>query len=445
MNSHFKISVVDLADEVLPYFGNQAYSPLFLSVDLMTYDALGNKVWMEETIFPVSMFDRATVTRRDYAGPIIRTHRSNNTPPLTLAYSTHINIGEGVFWQDGSYYVRFADYQGSVRAVVRGSSNFMRGIFDAGDIVEVNNFDPWGVEFGRARDPFGMQPIKHQDMERLNFGNMNVHNHGARWTFNAVGRWLGMDPLMELFYSKSPYVFLNNNPVMYIDPDGRAAIPIIYFGVARIMEHGGRSRVRTAGYIMQHPINAARVGQWSHGANNITTFASNFEINTAETSGLSWGSPGDHGNAIRHTLWQAMITNEMGANHAQRIGNAHEDNFRNIDLTATSFSSMTEADLVVDLLNNAIGREIGERNMGASNRTLARETMREFRQNGLWTATSDADGNVSVQRTRITRQQYNDAINAINRMGNDGIFCPQRPFGWGVTPFHSGWGRTTQP
>ncbi|MCL2413110.1 MAG: hypothetical protein FWC98_03120, partial [Bacteroidales bacterium] len=123
-----------------------------------------------------------------------------------------------------SYYVRFADYQGSVRAVVRGSSNFMRGIFDAGDMVEVNNFDPWGVEFGRARDPFGMQPIKHQDMERLNFGNMNVHNHGARWAFNAVGRWLGMDPLMELFYSKSPYVFLNNNPVRFIDPDGRKAI-----------------------------------------------------------------------------------------------------------------------------------------------------------------------------------------------------------------------------
>jgi len=132
--------------------------------------------------------------------------------------------------------VRFTDYQGSVRVVVRASTNFAENVFNPENIVEVNNFDPWGVEFGRAQDPFGMQPIKHQDMERLNFGNMNVHNHGARWAFNAVGRWLGMDPLMELFYSMSPYTFLGNNPVRFIDPDGRRIVGVTGADALRFQE-----------------------------------------------------------------------------------------------------------------------------------------------------------------------------------------------------------------
>ena len=37
----------------------------------------------------------------------------------------------------------------------------------------------------------------------------------------AVGRWLSPDPLAEKYYGISPYVFCGNNPLRYIDPDGR--------------------------------------------------------------------------------------------------------------------------------------------------------------------------------------------------------------------------------
>jgi len=38
---------------------------------------------------------------------------------------------------------------------------------------------------------------------------------------------LGMDPLMELFYSVSPFVYNMNNPVRFIDPDGRKALDMM--------------------------------------------------------------------------------------------------------------------------------------------------------------------------------------------------------------------------
>ncbi len=37
----------------------------------------------------------------------------------------------------------------------------------------------------------------------------------------TTGRWMCMDPLAEKYYDVSPYVYCKNNPVKYVDPDGR--------------------------------------------------------------------------------------------------------------------------------------------------------------------------------------------------------------------------------
>jgi hypothetical protein len=42
---------------------------------------------------------------------------------------------------------------------------------------------------------------------------------------DVVSRWWSIDPLAGKFPEQSPYVFSNNNPILFIDPDGMAAIP----------------------------------------------------------------------------------------------------------------------------------------------------------------------------------------------------------------------------
>ena len=110
----------------------------------------------------------------------------------------------------------------------------------------------------------------------------------------------------------------------------------------------------------------------------------------------------------------------MGARQAQRIGNAHEDNIK-IDLNQRTFKNMEEADKAVDLLNNLIGREIGIDNKGASNKTIAIKVAKEFYENGLWTASLNKDGSATIEKTKITREQYNAAIIEINKKGNNGL------------------------
>src|SRR6185436_19590575 len=61
--------------------------------------------------------------------------------------------------------------------------------------------------------------------------------HGARWMAPETGRWLTPDPpvqapdarFMARPWALHPYQYVQQNPVMYWDPDGNDFDPIKYF------------------------------------------------------------------------------------------------------------------------------------------------------------------------------------------------------------------------
>ena len=52
-------------------------------------------------------------------------------------------------------------------------------------------------------------------------GNIGMIDYGARFYDPDLSRWTTPDPLAEKYYGISPYAFCNNNPVNFVDPDGR--------------------------------------------------------------------------------------------------------------------------------------------------------------------------------------------------------------------------------
>lgn len=90
-------------------------------------------------------------------------------------------------------------------------------------------------------------------------------------------------------------------------------------------------------------------------------------------------------------------------------------------MSSRIFAIFNEADKMADLLNNAIGREIGANNKGCSNRRFAELVLEEYKNNGLWCVTGNAKDGYSVQKSKLSQSQYNTALQVIMTKGNNGL------------------------
>ena len=158
------------------------------------YDALGAKK-------SLAYHDGTDSTTVEYLDGII--YKDGN-PKCVLTETGYLSL------EDNMYRFYIKDYLGSIRLVKNG----------AGAVEEINNYYPSGALFTVPVPD--VQNYKYSGKERVDYANLGWYDYGARYYEPVLMRWHSADPLLEKYYSTSPYTFCSNNFVNFVDPDGRA-------------------------------------------------------------------------------------------------------------------------------------------------------------------------------------------------------------------------------
>ena len=149
---------------------------------------------------------------KDYAGSFTYSRGDGGAKTLES-----VAFGGGRIRKSGSTYAvdyHITDHLGSVRAIVNAS----------GTVVEQNDYYPFGMRHPNGLTQLAANRWRFSGKEEQDaaFG-IAYSDFGARF-YDRSAAWTTIDPMAEKYYAVSPYVYCNNNPILFVDPKGEEGI-----------------------------------------------------------------------------------------------------------------------------------------------------------------------------------------------------------------------------
>jgi len=274
---------------------------------------------------------------KDYAGNYIYEKIGIGADVLKL-----FNQSEGYIEPNGSafnYVYQYKDHLGNIRLSYSDANN--NGIIATSEIVEENNYYPFGLEhkgYNNVVNGVENNYKTFQDQEFTEDLGLNMHEFKYRFYDPAIGRFASTDPLAESFYHNGTYNFSENRVIDGIELEG-----LEYVSRRHVIDGNGdwtttdtnyyqmsEDEINAAGGTYQSSSNAASYGPEGKGVKHTYVDADGNE------TGTRWDFRDD---STRHGLYSGagLITDAAGdydfsfqpVDIADAIAKEHDMNYAN--------------------------------------------------------------------------------------------------------------------
>ncbi|SHL81608.1 RHS repeat-associated core domain-containing protein [Chitinophaga jiangningensis] len=207
------------------------------------YDAAGNRIYKE--FYPATSGGvQRTWYLRDAQGQLLATYGNQNGDNNTYwkeqylygssrlgVWKPDMQVGSGVagnaplLWgQANRKRYELTNHLGNVLATISDTKNGADAI-----VYNQNDYTPFGAQMDGAAWNLGGERYRYgfngKENDNEVKGEGNSLDFGARLYDPRIGKWLSTDLAFKEYPSLSPYTGFGNNPIIFVDPDGKR----IYF------------------------------------------------------------------------------------------------------------------------------------------------------------------------------------------------------------------------
>ncbi|MCQ4142702.1 RHS repeat-associated core domain-containing protein, partial [Chryseobacterium sp. EO14] len=129
-----------------------------------------------------------------------------------------VPTSEGYYnFENNKYIYSYTDHLGNIRV------SYFKNQNGSAEVLEENNYYPFGLKHENYNTFVGNPSYSYGYNGKELQKETGWSDYGARMYMSDIGRWGVIDPLAETSRRFTPYNYALNNPVMFIDPDGRKA------------------------------------------------------------------------------------------------------------------------------------------------------------------------------------------------------------------------------
>ena len=161
------------------------------------------------SIVPPLSTNVALTLKTDYCGNMIYENGQLSKILTDVGYITLAN-------STPTYHYYLQDHLGNNRVVID----------EHGQVEQVNHYYAFGGLMGESTGG-GAQPYKYNGKELDRMHGLDWYDYGARHYDAVLGRWMCVDPLAEKYDNVGSYIYCKNNPIAFMDMNGKDGVAVI--------------------------------------------------------------------------------------------------------------------------------------------------------------------------------------------------------------------------